>query len=242
MMSVLKLVSMVMVMRSVLTIGCGATSRTAVVQASTTASDALFRVDSSNVWTAHPKLPPWDLGDEVRWLDREQQTVVARVHAWARAAAASARPRAARGARDLASASTRSSSGSPRPRTAGCGWRSSPTRCPTPAAGSRTPSPGWSEADLVAPRAVASPTVAASRRVLTDEGRRKLVEAAPTHVRGVREHLVDLASTRGLRRPRPDLRRGQRPAAHGQARATPTSADASAADRPRLSRGSAGGG
>ena len=29
---------------------------------------------------------------------------------------------------------------------------------------------------------------------MTDEGRRKLVEAAPTHVRGVRKHLVDLAS------------------------------------------------
>ena len=30
--------------------------------------------------------------------------------------------------------------------------------------------------------------------VMTDAGRRKLVEAAPTHVRGVRKHLVDLAS------------------------------------------------
>jgi DNA-binding MarR family transcriptional regulator len=30
--------------------------------------------------------------------------------------------------------------------------------------------------------------------VMTDEGRRVLVAAAPTHVRGVREHLVDLAS------------------------------------------------
>ncbi len=30
--------------------------------------------------------------------------------------------------------------------------------------------------------------------VMTDEGRRVLAEAAPTHVRGVREHLVDLAS------------------------------------------------
>ena len=30
--------------------------------------------------------------------------------------------------------------------------------------------------------------------VMTDEGRRKLVEAAPTHVRGVRKHLVDVAS------------------------------------------------
>ena len=29
---------------------------------------------------------------------------------------------------------------------------------------------------------------------MTEEGRRVLVEAAPTHVRGVREHLVDLAS------------------------------------------------
>ena len=29
--------------------------------------------------------------------------------------------------------------------------------------------------------------------VMTDEGRRKLVEAAPTHVRGVRKHLVDIA-------------------------------------------------
>jgi hypothetical protein len=29
---------------------------------------------------------------------------------------------------------------------------------------------------------------------MTDEGRRVLTEAAPTHVRGVREHLVDLAS------------------------------------------------
>jgi DNA-binding MarR family transcriptional regulator len=30
--------------------------------------------------------------------------------------------------------------------------------------------------------------------VMTEAGRRILVEAAPTHVRGVREHLVDLAS------------------------------------------------
>jgi DNA-binding MarR family transcriptional regulator len=30
--------------------------------------------------------------------------------------------------------------------------------------------------------------------VMTDQGRQKLVEAAPTHVRGVRKHLVDLAS------------------------------------------------
>jgi DNA-binding MarR family transcriptional regulator len=30
--------------------------------------------------------------------------------------------------------------------------------------------------------------------VMTAAGRRKLVEAAPTHVRGVREHLVDVAS------------------------------------------------
>jgi len=30
--------------------------------------------------------------------------------------------------------------------------------------------------------------------LLTPEGHRKLVEAAPTHVRGVRKHLVDLAS------------------------------------------------
>jgi DNA-binding MarR family transcriptional regulator len=30
--------------------------------------------------------------------------------------------------------------------------------------------------------------------VMTDAGRRKLVEAAPTHVRGVRAHLVDVAS------------------------------------------------
>jgi DNA-binding MarR family transcriptional regulator len=30
--------------------------------------------------------------------------------------------------------------------------------------------------------------------VMTPSGRRKLVEAAPTHVRGVREHLVDVAS------------------------------------------------
>ena len=30
--------------------------------------------------------------------------------------------------------------------------------------------------------------------VMTDQGRAKLVEAAPTHVRGVRKHLVDIAS------------------------------------------------
>jgi len=30
--------------------------------------------------------------------------------------------------------------------------------------------------------------------VMTEAGRRKLVEAAPTHVRGVRTHLVDIAS------------------------------------------------
>ena len=29
---------------------------------------------------------------------------------------------------------------------------------------------------------------------MTDAGRRKLVEAAPTHVRGVRKHLVDVAA------------------------------------------------
>ena len=30
---------------------------------------------------------------------------------------------------------------------------------------------------------------------MTDQGRRRADEAAPTHVRGVREHLVDLASS-----------------------------------------------
>ena len=30
--------------------------------------------------------------------------------------------------------------------------------------------------------------------VMTEQGRQKLVEAAPTHVRGVRAHLVDVAS------------------------------------------------
>jgi DNA-binding MarR family transcriptional regulator len=30
--------------------------------------------------------------------------------------------------------------------------------------------------------------------VMTDAGRRKLIDAAPTHVRGVRAHLVDVAS------------------------------------------------
>lgn len=30
--------------------------------------------------------------------------------------------------------------------------------------------------------------------VMTEDGHRKLVEAAPTHVRGVRKHLVDLAT------------------------------------------------
>jgi DNA-binding MarR family transcriptional regulator len=29
--------------------------------------------------------------------------------------------------------------------------------------------------------------------VMTEQGRRKLVEAAPTHVRGVRKHLIDIA-------------------------------------------------
>lgn len=33
---------------------------------------------------------------------------------------------------------------------------------------------------------------------MTDEGYALLVEAAPTHVRGVREHLLDLAGTDGL--------------------------------------------
>jgi hypothetical protein len=30
--------------------------------------------------------------------------------------------------------------------------------------------------------------------VMTEAGRQKLIEAAPTHVRGVRAHLVDVAS------------------------------------------------
>ncbi len=34
--------------------------------------------------------------------------------------------------------------------------------------------------------------------VMTDQGYDKLAEAAPTHVRGVREHLVDLASDEDL--------------------------------------------
>ena len=33
---------------------------------------------------------------------------------------------------------------------------------------------------------------------ITEEGRRRLAEAAPTHVRGVRRHLVDLLSTKEL--------------------------------------------
>ena len=49
------------------------------------------------------------------------------------------------------------------------------------------------EADLVRRQ----PCVSDGRGVealLTPEGHRKLVEAAPTHVRGVRKHLVDIAS------------------------------------------------
>jgi DNA-binding MarR family transcriptional regulator len=49
------------------------------------------------------------------------------------------------------------------------------------------------EADLVRRQ----PCVSDGRGVealLTPEGRRKLVQAAPTHVRGVRKHLVDIAS------------------------------------------------
>jgi DNA-binding MarR family transcriptional regulator len=49
------------------------------------------------------------------------------------------------------------------------------------------------KADLV----VREPSLADGRgieAVMTEEGRRVLTAAAPTHVRGVREHLVDLAS------------------------------------------------
>ncbi len=42
---------------------------------------------------------------------------------------------------------------------------------------------------------------------LTDKGHDLLVRAAPTHVAGVRAHLVDLASDDGLRGARPGLRR-----------------------------------
>jgi DNA-binding MarR family transcriptional regulator len=50
------------------------------------------------------------------------------------------------------------------------------------------------KADLVR-RAAALSDGRGVEAVMTDEGRRKLVEAAPTHVRGVRKHLVDLASS-----------------------------------------------
>jgi DNA-binding MarR family transcriptional regulator len=49
------------------------------------------------------------------------------------------------------------------------------------------------EADLVRRHAAQSDRRGVEA-VMTDEGRRKLVEAAPTHVRGVRKHLVDIAS------------------------------------------------
>ncbi len=53
--------------------------------------------------------------------------------------------------------------------------------------------------------------------VMTKAGNERLVEAAPTHVRGVRAHMLDLASTGGLPGARAHLRRGQRPAADRQA-------------------------
>ena len=47
---------------------------------------------------------------------------------------------------------------------------------------------------------------------LTDKGYELLERAAPTHVDGVRAHLVDLAARRRLRRRRPGHGRGRRPA------------------------------
>ena len=49
------------------------------------------------------------------------------------------------------------------------------------------------KSDLVQ-RAAAQSDGRGVEAVMTDAGRRKLVEAAPTHVRGVRTHLVDIAS------------------------------------------------
>ncbi|MCW2807336.1 MAG: transcriptional regulator, MarR family [Marmoricola sp.] len=50
------------------------------------------------------------------------------------------------------------------------------------------------KADLVQ-RAAAESDGRGVEAVMTDAGHRKLVEAAPTHVRGVRAHLVDVASS-----------------------------------------------
>ena len=50
------------------------------------------------------------------------------------------------------------------------------------------------KADLVQ-RAAAQSDGRGVEAVMTDAGHRKLVEAAPTHVRGVRAHLVDVASS-----------------------------------------------
>ena len=44
---------------------------------------------------------------------------------------------------------------------------------------------------------------------LTDKGYALLVEVAPVHVTGVREHMVDLACRRRLRRARPGDGRGR---------------------------------
>jgi DNA-binding MarR family transcriptional regulator len=49
------------------------------------------------------------------------------------------------------------------------------------------------KADLVS-RAAAQSDGRGVEAVMTTAGQRKLIEAAPTHVRGVRKHLVDIAS------------------------------------------------
>ena len=90
--------------------------------------------------------------------------------------------------------STRSWSGSPSGRRPACGWPSSPTRWPTAAAGSPTRSPGWRRPAWS--QRSSSPEDGRGIVCATDrQGLRPArAMAAPTHVAGVRDHLVDLAS------------------------------------------------
>ena len=74
-----------------------------------------------------------------------------------------------------------------------CGWRRSPTPSRTAAAGSPTRSRGWRRRGWS--RARSSPEDGRGiLATLTDKGHDLLVRAAPTHVAGVRAHLVNLSS------------------------------------------------
>ena len=92
-----------------------------------------------------------------------------------------------------ASTSTKCWSASPSPRTTACGCPRWPRPCRSAGAGSPTPSRAWRRRAW-SHRGAATDDGRGIVAQLTDKGYALLVEAAPVHVTGVREHMVDLAS------------------------------------------------